>query len=318
MAKKKTILDFAAMKGKEKITYLVIYDLHSAQRAEEAGIEMILVGDSVGMSIYGYNSTVPVTMNQVVGHTEAVRRGAPNTFVIGDMPFGSYQLTAEEAVFNAIRFHKEAGVDAIKLEGGIRVVKYIKAITDAGMNVMGHIGLTPQSSGQLGGFKVQGQTAESAIKVIEDAMAVETASAFALLVEAVPPEVTAIIAKKLKIPVLSIGAGPYCDGQLLLEIDLLGRGTVFSPKFVKNFVPQALRALNDNSPYSPYPKSLNFSLADIILQAFKEYVAEVRTGTFPDPEIHCYKMLPGEFEKLEAELKKKDNKELLEKCHPAP
>lgn len=312
MSKKKTILDLAAMKGKEKITWLVTYDYPSAQRAEEAGIEMILVGDSVGMSIYGYNGTVPVTMDQVVGHAEAVRRGAPNVFIVGDMPFGAYQLTVEEAVANAIRFYKKAGVDAIKLEGGVKVAKYIRAIVDAGMSVIGHIGLTPQSSGQLGGFKAQGQTAESAMKVIEDALAVEAADAFAILVEAVPPEVTAIIAKKLKIPVLSIGAGPYCDGQLLLDIDLLGRGTVFSPKFVKVFVPQAVEALIGEVVVGTH----YLDLAKITRQAFIEYVREVRDGTFPDPEKHCYKMLEGELKKLEEKLAEKDNKEFLVQCHP--
>jgi 3-methyl-2-oxobutanoate hydroxymethyltransferase len=312
MPKKKTILDLQKMKGKEKITWLVIYDYHSAQRAEEAGIEMILVGDSVGMSIYGYSGTVPVTMDQVVGHAEAVHRGAPNTFIIGDMPFGSYQLTTEEAVANAIRFHKEASVDAIKLEGGVRVAKYIKAIVDAGMNVIGHIGLTPQSSGQLGGFKAQGQTAKSALRVIDDALAVEAAGAFALLVEAVPPEVTAIIAKKLRIPVLSIGAGPYCDGQLLLDIDLLGRGTVFSPKFVKVYVPQAIACLLGEKFQKYPPDCTNLDLAKITLQAFIEYIREVRDGTFPDPEEHCYKMLDGELEKLNKELAKRDAEKFSE------
>jgi 3-methyl-2-oxobutanoate hydroxymethyltransferase len=286
------------------------------------------------MSIYGYSGTVPVTMEQVVGHAEAVRRGAPNTFIIGDMPFGSYQLTPEEAVANAIRFHKEAGVDAIKLEGGVRVGKYIKAIVDAGMNVMGHIGLTPQSSGQLGGFKAQGQTAESAMKVIEDALAVEAAGAFALLVEAVPPEVTAIIAKRLKIPVLSIGAGPYCDGQLLLDIDLLGRGTVFSPKFVKVYVPQAIAELMRQNVEAgidikdiklkvflePHGVQIlkfrsaiaNLNLADITRQAFKEYILEVKNGIFPDLEEHCYKMLDGEMEKLNKKLAERDAEKFRE------
>ncbi|MBI4837361.1 MAG: 3-methyl-2-oxobutanoate hydroxymethyltransferase [Candidatus Portnoybacteria bacterium] len=313
MPKKKTIFDFLNMRNKEKITYLVTYDYHSAQRAEEAGIEMILVGDSVGMSIYGYNGTVPVTMDQVVDHAETVRRGAPNVFIIGDMPFGSYQLTVEEAVANAVRFHKEAGVDAIKLEGGVRVAKYIKAIVEAGMNVMGHIGLTPQSSGQLGGFKAQGQTAENAIKVIEDALAVEAAGAFALLVEAVPPEVTEIIAKRLKIPVLSIGGGPYCDGQLLLDIDLLGRGTIFSPKFVKVFVPQAIKQLLAENSLMKYPPDCSeLDLAKITRRAFVEYVREVKEGAFPDPEKHCYKMFEGELKKLEEKLAKKDAEKFRE------
>ncbi len=300
MPKKKTVLDLAGMKGKEKIAWVVTYDFHTAQRAEEAGIEMILVGDSVEMSIYGEFSTLSGDMPTMIKHTAAVRLGAPNTFVVGDMPFGSYQLSVEEAVKNASKFYKKpAYADAVKLEGGVKVAKYIRAIVDAGMSVIGHIGLTPQSSGQLGGFKAQGQTAESATKVIEDALAVEAAGAFALLVEAVPPEVTAIIAKRLNIPVLSIGAGPYCDGQLLLDIDLLGRGTVFSPKFVKVFVPQALSVLFGQ-------ENAVFNLATITRQAFKEYLREVKEGLFPCPESHCYKMLEGELKKLEEKLAKKD------------
>lgn len=295
--KKKSILDFQKMKeAGEKIAWLVTYDFHSASRAEEAGMDMLLVGDSVGMSIYGYDGTVPVTMDQMIFHSQAVRRGAPNTFVIGDMPFGSYQTDEKDAVLNAMRFYKEAGADAIKLEGGRKVVKQIQAIVDAGMNVVGHIGLTPQSSGQFGGFKVQGRTAESAMEVILDAEAVQEAGAFALLVEAVPPEVTKIIAGRLKIPVLSIGAGPYCDGQLLLDIDLLGRGKVFTPKFVKVFIPQALAVLAAKQIIG---KLEPLGLAEITLQAFKEYVREVKDGIFPDPEKHCYKMeSPEELEKL--------------------
>lgn len=288
---KKTILDLQKMKEiNEKIAYLVTYDFHTAKYAEEAGMDMILCGDSVGMSIYGYDGTIPVAMDQMIFHTEAVRRGAPNTFLVGDMPFGSYQTDEKDAVLNAMRFYKEAGVDAIKLEGGVRVAKQIRAIADAGMNVMGHIGLTPQSSGQLGGFKAQGRTAESALKLIEDALAVEKAGVFALLVEAVPPEVTQIIAKQLKIPVLSIGAGPLCDGQLILDIDLIGRGKVFTPKFVKIFTPQALDVLAKGDG--------NLDVADITLQVFKEYVKEVKAGIFPDLEKHCYKMIKGELEKL--------------------
>lgn len=297
---KKTILDFREMKKKgEKIAYLVTYDWHNARFAEEAGMDMLLVGDSVGMSIYGYNGTIPVVMDQMIFHSEAVRRGAPNTFIIGDMPFGAYQTTDTDAVVNAMRFYKEAGSDAIKLEGGVRVASRIKAIVDAGMNVMGHIGLTPQSSGQFGGFKAQGRTSESAFLVIRDALAVEKAGAFALLVEAVPPEVTEIIAKKLKIPVLSIGAGPLCDGQLLLDIDLLGKSKVFMPKFVRNFVPQALGTMINRGDFSNLS---GIGLAEITLQAFKEYVKEVKAGFFPDINQHCYKMLEGEFAKLKSKL----------------
>lgn len=314
--KKKSILDFRKMKeAGEKIAWLVTYDFHNAALAEEAGMDMLLVGDSVGMSIYGYDGTVPVVMDQMIYHSQAVRRGSPHTFVIGDMPFGSYQIDEKDAVLNAMRFYKEAGVDAIKLEGGRKVVKQIKSIRDAGMSVMGHIGLTPQSSGQFGGFKAQGRTAESALEVIMDAEAVEQAGAFALLVEAVPPEVTEIIAKRLKIPVLSIGAGPCCDGQLLLDIDLLGRGKVFSPKFVKCFVPQALKSLYFCKVKSTHPyydgecvfidNIDDFGLAEITLQAFKEYVKEVKAGIFPDSEKHCYKMeSPEELKKLKEMLER--------------
>ncbi|MEA1966836.1 MAG: 3-methyl-2-oxobutanoate hydroxymethyltransferase, partial [Thermodesulfobacteriota bacterium] len=194
MKKKLARFDLQKMKtNQEKAAWITSYDYWTANFAEKAGVDMILVGDSLGMCIYGYEGTVPVTMDQCIYHSEAVRRGASNTFIIGDMPFLSYQVSIEKAVENAGRFHKEAGVDAIKLEGGKRVCPQIKAITDGGMLVMGHIGLTPQSSGQLGGFKAQGRTAEAAAELIDDAKAIETAGAFALLVEAVPPEVCKII-----------------------------------------------------------------------------------------------------------------------------
>ncbi len=189
---------------------------------------MILVGDSLGMCVYGYKGTVPVTMDQCIVHCEAVRRGAPDVVVVGDMPFLSYQASDEQAVMEAGRFLKEADVDAIKLEGGVRITSRISAITDAGINVIGHIGLTPQSSGQLGGHKAQGRTAEAAKLVVEDALAVQEAGAKMLLVEAVPPEVTRYIWETLDIPVMSIGAGPYCDGQLLIVSDLIGQFQAFT------------------------------------------------------------------------------------------
>ncbi len=283
MSKKKLMLnDFYLMKQENrKIAWLTSYDYPTAQFAETAGMEMILVGDSLGMCVYGYEGTVPVTMDQCIVHCEAVRRGAPNTFVVGDMPFGSYQISDSHAVESAARFLKEAGVDAVKLEGGVRVVSRIRAIVDAGIVVIGHIGLTPQSSGQLGGHKAQGRTAESAKLVIEDALAVQEAGAQMLLVEAVPPEVCAIISRKLSIPVLSIGAGADCDGQLLIVSDLIGQFTAFTPKFVKKYA----------------------NIAETITQAMTEYVADVKAGAFPGEE-HCYRMLKGEGKKLEALLEK--------------
>ena len=276
-SKKLTRFDLHNMKieGKTAV-WITAYDYWTATFAEQADMDMILVGDSLGMCVYGYSGTVPVTMDQCIWHSEAVRRGAPNTFIIGDMPFLSYQVTVSEAVYNAGRFHKEASVDAVKLEGGIRVCQQIEAIADGGMLVMGHIGLTPQSSGQLGGFKAQGRTAEAAKDVIADAVAIEEAGAFALLVEAVPPEVCGIIRDKLTIPVYSIGAGWEADGQLMICSDVLGIFQAFTPKFVKKYA----------------------NLAEKTIQAFKEYAEEARNGQFPQ-EQHAYKMVEGELPKLE-------------------
>jgi len=275
-AKKKGILDFYAMKERgEKVVWITAYDAPTAACAEETGVDMLLVGDSLGMCVMGLSGTVPVTMEQCLHHTRAVRTGAPNTFVIGDMPFLSYQTSVEDAVRNAGRFLKEAGADAIKLEGGKRVTKQIAAIVEAGIVVFGHIGLTPQSSGQLGGFKAQGRTLESAKLMLEDALAVQEAGAHFLLVEAVAPEVTKIIHERLHIPVYGIGAGPHTDGQLLIVSDLLGIFEAFTPKFVKRYA----------------------NLAEEMKRAFATYRDEVRNGVFPGPE-HVYSMLPGEAERL--------------------
>jgi 3-methyl-2-oxobutanoate hydroxymethyltransferase len=282
MAKKKSILDFYKMKKEgQKITWLTSYDFPTAQFAEAAGMDMILVGDSLGMCVYGYSGTIPVTMDQCIVHSEAVRRAAPNTFVVGDMPFMSYQRSVENAIDNAGRFLKEAGVDAIKLEGGKRVIPQIKGILDAGIVVIGHIGLTPQSSGQLGGHKAQGRTVESAEALIQDALALEEAGIHMLLLEAVPPEVAGFITRKLHIPVLSIGAGMDCDGQLLIVSDLIGQFQAFTPKFVKKYC----------------------NVAEIITQAMRDYCDEVRSGQFPQDE-HCYHMITGELEKFEEMVKK--------------
>ena len=267
--KKKSLLDLIKMKETgEKISWITAYDAPFASFAEAAGIEMILVGDSLGMVVLGYESTIPVTMDDCIRHCQAVRRGAPNTFIVGDMPFGSYQTCPEDAVYNAVRFLKEGGTDAIKLEGGKRVAPQIKAISEAGIVVCGHIGLTPQSSGVLGGHKAQGRTIESARAVIEDALAVQEAGANLLLVEAVPPEVTAFISKKLTIPVLSIGAGPYCDGQLTIFADTIGLFQAFTPKFIKKYA----------------------NIAPIVVDAYKEYVKEIKEGTFPGEE-HVYHVI---------------------------
>ncbi len=279
---RKSLLDLYKMKEKgEKIAWITSYDYPTAQFAEAAGMDMILVGDSLGMCVYGYNGTVPVTMDQCIGHSEAVRRGAPNVFVVGDLPFLSYQTTDAEAVYNAGRFLKEADCDAVKLEGGVRIASRIKAISDAGMVAVGHIGLTPQSSGQLGGHKAQGRTADAAKLTVEDAIAVQEAGAKLLLVEAVPPEVTAYITETLTIPVLSIGAGMPCDGQLLIVSDMIGQFQAFTPKFVKKYA----------------------NVAEVITNAMKEYVKDVKECKFPSDE-YTYKMVAGEEEKFKALMKK--------------
>lgn len=276
MRKKLMIHDFYRMKQEaRKITWLTSYDFPTAQFAEAAGLDMILVGDSLGMCVYGYPGTVPVTMDQCIMHCDAVRRGAPDTFVIGDMPFLSYQVSDEKAVENAGRFLKEANVDAIKLEGGVRVASRIKAIVEAGILVVGHIGLTPQSSGVLGGHKAQGRTAEAAKLVVQDALAVEKAGAQMILVEAVPPEVTHYIHQILSIPLLSIGAGLHCDGQLLIVSDMIGQFQAFTPKFVKKYC----------------------NVAEIIIKAMADYCEDVRAGGFPGEE-HCYRMMEGEESKF--------------------
>jgi 3-methyl-2-oxobutanoate hydroxymethyltransferase len=282
MTKKKlSRIDIQQMRErKERLPWITAYDYWTARFAEEAGMDMILVGDSLGMCIYGYEGTVPVTMEQCICHSEAVRRGAPNTFIIGDMPFLSYQVSVEEAVRNAGRFFKEARVDALKLEGGRRVCRQIRAIVDAGMPVMGHIGLTPQSSGQLGGFKAQGRTAEAAMELIEDARAIQEAGAFSLLVEAIPQEVCRIIHGDLKIPVYGIGAGGEADGQVMVCSDILGIFQTFTPKFVKKYE----------------------NLGEKTLKVFTQYAKEVRNGEFPE-EKHTYKMVEGELAKLEKLLK---------------
>ncbi len=276
MKKRLHIQDFYALKEKgEPITYITSYDYPTATFAEKAGIDMILVGDSLGMCVYGYEGTMPVTMDMMIVHSEAVRRGAPNTFVIGDMPFLSYQTTDAAAVENAGRFFKEARVDAVKLEGGVRVAGRIKAIVDAGMLVMGHIGLTPQSSSQLGGFKAQGRTLQSAKAQVEDAVAVQEAGAAMILLEAIPPEVAGYIRDLLTIPVLSIGAGPQCDGQLLIVSDLLGVFEAFTPKFVKRYA----------------------EIAKVSTEALTAYVKDVKAKAFPELK-HIYPMIPDELAKF--------------------
>jgi 3-methyl-2-oxobutanoate hydroxymethyltransferase len=235
----------------------------------------------MGNVVYGYDGTVPVTMEQMIYHAQAVRKGAPNIFVVGDLPFLSYQTSVEDAVRNAGRFYKEAGMDAVKLEGGRQMAPQIRAIADAGMLVMAHIGLTPQSAAQLGGFRVQGNTAEAAMRVLADALALEEAGAFMVLLEGVPAECGKLVTDHLKVPTIGVGAGPYCDGQAVLLSDLIGMYPVFTPKFVKRYA----------------------AVGDDMVKAVSAYVNEIKTGVFPGPE-HCYKMKEGEMARLDQMLKK--------------
>lgn len=275
MKKKLTRWDLLEKKQKgEQCVWVTAYDYPTAHFAEEAGMDMILVGDSMGMVVFGYDGTVPVTMDQCLMLCKAVRNGAPNTFCIGDMPFMSYQVSVEQAVENAGRFIKEAAMDCIKLEGGVRVAKQIKAISEAGILVMGHVGLTPQSSAALGGFKAQGRDAASAKAVIDDAIAVQEAGACSMLVEGVPQEITEFLARKLDIPIYGIGAG-LCDGQVQVVGDLLGLFTAFTPKFAKRYA----------------------DLATIEVEAFKKYIAEVKAKTYPADE-HTYHLKKGEEDAL--------------------
>ncbi|MDO5400330.1 MAG: 3-methyl-2-oxobutanoate hydroxymethyltransferase [Eubacteriales bacterium] len=285
MAKKKTIIDFRKMVAEgQKIVYLTGYDYLTAKYEERAGIDMILVGDSLGNVILGHDSTFPVTMEDMIMHCKAVRRGAPNTFVVGDMPFMSYQLSDEEAVANAGRFVKEAAMDCVKLEGvNEAAISRIRAIADAGMLVMGHIGLTPQFSAQMGGNKAQGKSAEAALKLVEAAKKIEEAGACSILVEGVPAAVGKAITEQAGIPILGIGAGSYCDGQLLIFADMVGYFDDFTPKFVKKYG----------------------DVGGELLRSFTAYAEEVRNGTFPDDSIHSYKIKADEVEALEKSLKEK-------------
>ena len=277
MAKKKTVQDFIRMKENgEKFASIVLYDFTFAMLAEHAGVDMMLIGDSMGNVIYGYDGTVPVTLEQIIYHSGAVRRGAPNTFIIGDMPFLSYSVSIPETVFNAGRIYKEAHVDAVKMEGGHRIAPHVKAVVDAGMVVHGHIGITPQSVSALGGFGAQGRTLEDAKTLLEDAQTLEKAGVSAIVLEGLPAETGKLITERLSIPTIGTGAGPDCDAQCLNYMDVLGIYQMFKPKFVKRYA----------------------SLQDDISSAFSTFFEEIRNGTYPAPE-HCYGMRPGEKERLE-------------------
>ncbi len=273
---KNTVSTFLSQKKNgEKITMLTAYDYSTAKLMDEAGINSILVGDSLGTVILGYEDTLSVTMEDIIHHTKAVSRGAKNALVVADMPFMSYQASTYDAIVNAGRLIKEGGAQAVKLEGGSAVADKISAIVKASIPVVGHIGLTPQSVNMFGGHKVQGKSEESARKIIEDAKIVEEAGAFALVMECVPEKLAKIISDTVSIPTIGIGAGAGCDGQVLVYQDMLGMFTDFSPKFVKKYADVGL----------------------VMKQAFKNYIEEVQNGTFPSEE-HTFKMDDDVIEKL--------------------
>ena len=263
MAVKKTVKDILAMKQQGmKITMLTAYDAAMARFLDTSDIDILLVGDSLGMVVLGYDSTVPVTMDEMLHHARAVSRGTEQALVVGDMPFGSYQSGLTDAVDNGIRFMKEAGCDAVKIEGGEEMCNVVRALVRAGVPVMGHIGLTPQTAGQLGGFKVQGRDLESAHKMIADARGLAQAGVFALVLECIPGKLAALVTQAVDVPTIGIGAGPQCDGQVLVTNDLFGLFEKFTPVFVKKYI----------------------DLAPHIRQAVESFRDEVEQGVFPAEE----------------------------------
>jgi len=249
-----------ALKGEQKVTSLTAYDTLSARYADDAGIPLILVGDSLAMTVLGYETTLPVTMDEMVHHTAAVSRGVQRGLIVADMPFMSYQGTMEHAMENAGRFIKEAGADAVKVEGGALRVSLVEKLVANGIPVLGHIGLTPQSVKETGGFKMQGKTDEAAQKLLDDAAVLEQAGAFALVLECVPAELAKKITDSISIPTIGIGAGPHCDGQILVFTDVLGMGQGHVPSFVKKFadlkpqIQQALAAYKDEVENNTFPE----------------------------------------------------------------
>lgn len=262
----------------EKITMLTAYDYTTACIADECGVNSILVGDSLGMVMLGYDTTLPVTMEDMIHHTKAVSRGAKNAFIVGDMPFMSYQTSVYDAVFNAGRLIKEGGAHAVKLEGGAAVCPQIKAIVDSSIPVVAHLGLTPQSVNAFGGFKVQGKTYDKAKQIIDDALKIQEAGACAVVLECVPADLAAIITEKLTIPTIGIGAGAQCDGQVLVYQDMLGMTAGHTPKFAKLFA----------------------DVGALMREGFKAYISETQSGEFPAAE-HTFKIDSEIIEKLREE-----------------
>jgi 3-methyl-2-oxobutanoate hydroxymethyltransferase len=260
---RKSLAEIRSMKNKgEKITMLTAYDASMARLLSGCDVDMLLVGDSLGMVMLGYDSTVPVTMDEMIHHAKAVRRGAPESFIVGDLPYGSYQTGARDAINNGLRFLKEADCDAVKLEGGLKVCGIVEALVGAGIPVMAHIGLTPQTASQLGGYKVQGKGIEDARRLVAEAKALEAAGAFSIILECVPDTLAKVISASLAMPTVGIGAGVHCDGQVLVTHDLLGMFEKFTPKFVKKFA----------------------DLSPLIKESIRTYGQEVKAGSYPAME----------------------------------
>lgn len=258
-----TLADIKLMKvGGNKISMLTAYDASMARLLAGCEVDMLLVGDSLGMVMLGYETTVPVTMDEMIHHAKAVRRGAPDSFIVGDMPLGAYQTGERDAIKNGLRFLKEADCDAVKLEGGLAMCPIVESLVGAGIPVMAHIGLTPQTASQLGGYKVQGKGIEDARRLLEEARGLEAAGAFGIILECVPEKLAAVITESVEMPTIGIGAGVHCDGQVLVTHDLLGMFEKFIPKFVKQYA----------------------NLAPIIKEAVGNYKQEVQTGQYPAVE----------------------------------
>ncbi len=264
-----------ARKGGEPIVALTAYDYPSARLVDEAGIDLLLVGDSVANVMLGYESTIPVTLDEMLMVSRAVRRAVSTSLVVGDLPFGTYHESVEQAVRSSIRFVKEGGVEAVKLEGGARRAAAVRAIVDAEIPVLGHIGLTPQSVHRLGGYRVQGKTIDAARALIEDALALEEAGAFAIVLEAVPAEIARLVTKRLSVPTIGIGAGPHCDGQILVYTDLIGLSFGHTPKFVRQYA----------------------DTKAVIAGALSRYTLDVRTKAFP-AESESYAVAEGMSDRL--------------------
>jgi 3-methyl-2-oxobutanoate hydroxymethyltransferase len=260
---RKTLAEIRSMKAEgKKISMLTAYDSSMSRLLSSCEVDILLVGDSLGMVMLGYDSTVPVTMEEMLHHCKAVRRGAPESFIIGDMPFGANHTGERDAVKNGIRFLKEAGCDAVKLEGGLEMCGVVRALVDAGVPVMAHIGLTPQTASQLGGFKLQGKGLDDARRLLLEAKGLEEAGAFGLLIECIPDKLAQVISESISIPTVGIGAGVHCDGQVLVTHDLLGMFDKFTPKFVKKYA----------------------NLSPLIKESILQYNKEVKAGSYPDSE----------------------------------